>query len=65
MTKIAILGKTGMLGNTVLEKFLKTDFEIIATTRNELDAQKSNEKVIENILQGCDYAINCIGIIKP
>lgn len=65
MTKIAILGKTGMLGNTVLEKFSKTDFEIIATTRNELDAQKSDEKVIENILQGCDYAINCIGIIKP
>lgn len=65
MTKIAILGKTGMLGNAVLKAFSNTDFEIIATTRKELDAQKSVPKDIENILHGCDYAINCIGIIKP
>ena len=53
------------------------DYEIIATTRNEdlfeekkniewkvFDAQKFESNELENILKGCDWIINCIGLIK-
>ena len=65
MVKVAILGKTGMLGRAVLEEFEKSDFSIIATRRQDLDAEYSFEQDVEKILKDCDYAINCIGIIKP
>lgn len=64
MTKIAILGKTGMLGSATNAEF-KKEYDLIATTRYELDAECSLEQDLEKILKGCDYAINCIGIIKP
>ena len=39
MTKIAILGKTGMLGSAVFNEFnLTDDYEVISTTREELNA---------------------------
>lgn len=63
--KIAILGKTGMLGSMVFDVFSKTDYEITATDRSILDAQNTCSVQIEKILNNCDYAINCIGIIKP
>jgi len=69
--KIAIFGATGMLGSTVLEVFSKTNHEIVATARKQserfvkFDAQNFNENELISVLNGCDYAINCIGIIKP
>lgn len=65
MKRIVILGSTGMLGSAVLEVFSGTGFDIKATTRNTLDAQKADIKEISAQIEGCDYAINCIGIIKP
>ena len=77
--KIAILGATGMLGHMVLNFFAKnTDYQILATARNKeefnnsgriswtlLDAQEADMVKIADIIKGCDYVINCIGIIKP
>ena len=77
--KIAILGATGMLGHMVLNVFFgATDYEILATARNKeefnnsgriswalLDAQEADMVKIADIIKGCDYVINCIGIIKP
>ena len=66
MTKVAILGTTGMLGSMMLEVFsCSSNITLIETTRNDLDAQNVDVNSIEKVLIGCDYAINCIGIIKP
>lgn len=65
MTKTVILGKTGMLGSEVESFFQQNGFDIVATTRNELDAQNCSADDIIKVLDGCEYAINCIGIIKP
>ena len=63
--KTAILGKTGMLGSEVEKAFLENNQNIVATTRRELDAQTASVEDIKKIIDGCDYVINCIGIIKP
>lgn len=60
--KIAILGSTGMLGNSVKEHFSKIkNYTILATNREMFDAKNPEF----SILEGFDYVINCIGIIKP
>lgn len=64
MAKIAILGKTGMLGSCMEKIFSHAGQKIISTTRNELDAQTCQIEDIIKILSGCDYCINCIGIIN-
>ena len=61
----AILGKTGMLGSEVSNLFLKHNQHIVATTRNELDAQTADVEDIVNVIKNCEYVINCIGIIRP
>lgn len=65
MIKIAILGKTGMLGSELEHFFRQNGFDIVATTRRELDAQNCSVDDIITVLDDCEYAINCIGIIKP
>lgn len=66
MTKVAILGTTGMLGSMMWEVFSgSSSIALINATRNDLDAQSTDVNSIEKFLKGCDYAINCIGIIKP
>ena len=71
--KIVILGSTGLLGNVVGKYFLDQFGEdnVFLSYRNEkvsygknkflFNAQTSN---LWNIPE-CDYAINCIGVIKP
>jgi dTDP-4-dehydrorhamnose reductase len=75
MTKVAVLGSTGMLGSTltrVLENQFKTIYEF---NRSGISATGKNQtRVIEvtdsNSLLTCfngleiDYIINCIGMIK-
>jgi dTDP-4-dehydrorhamnose reductase len=73
MSKIVILGSTGMLGFSVYQYFNNnTQHDILGSYRNEsippqtdngfyFDALKSS---IEDI-PDCEYLINCIGIIKP
>lgn len=70
--KIMVLGSTGLLGNTVVKYFInETNHEILYTHRNE--QVKVGEKSIYfdalddnfSALDGCDYVLNCVGIIKP
>ena len=75
MTKVAILGSTGMLGSTltsVLENQTETIYEfnrsgISVTGNNKAKAIKvTNADSILNSFKGLeiDYIVNCIGIIK-
>ena len=75
MTKVAILGSTGMLGSTltsVLENQTETIYEfnrsgISVTGNNKAKAiEVTNADSILNSFKGLeiDYIVNCIGIIK-
>ena len=62
----AILGSTGMLGSMVLRYLsLQPDLTLVPTTRALLDATRAELSDLVAVLAGCDYAINCIGVIKP
>jgi dTDP-4-dehydrorhamnose reductase len=75
MTKVAVLGSTGMLGST-LTKVLENQFETIYEfNRSGISATGKNQtRVIEVTDSNClltsfnglevDYIINCIGMIK-
>lgn len=71
--KLLILGSTGMLGNAVASYFLSNPaYSVTTTYRTEavkfpgnsirFDAMKDS---LEDLPVDFDYAINCIGIIKP
>jgi dTDP-4-dehydrorhamnose reductase len=64
--KVVVLGASGMLGSMV-RSWLSTDrtLSLVATTRNELDAETATQDAIAHVLRGADYAVNCIGVIKP
>ena len=76
MSRILILGSTGMLGTMVSRYFLNLeDYDVALTTR--APGQESDESYIfkydasvdevDSLIQKVnpDYVINCIGIIKP
>lgn len=70
--KIVVLGSTGLLGNTVAKYFMeKTNHEIICTHRNKEVALVDKSIYFDalnpdfSVVDGCDYVINCVGIIKP
>ncbi len=65
MAKTVILGKTGMLGSEVEKVFRESGLKIITPERNILDAQNCTIENILDVINGADYIINCIGIIKP
>lgn len=81
MTKVLILGASGMLGSAVLDVFAKdSSIKLSATCRNNdlidksyssvewkiFDAEQDDIKeILKEISKGYDYIINCIGIIKP
>lgn len=65
--KVAILGSTGMLGSMV-KRFLsqQSNYELICPKRRSLNAEAPFlAPCLNDILRGHDYAINCIGVIKP
>jgi len=64
--KVAILGSTGMLGSMV-KRYLSEQpgYELTCPERRYLDATDATKFHIIDILAGHNYAINCIGIIKP
>ena len=76
MTTVAVLGTTGMLGNSVVQEFAKFDGELIGSARNKqtderlaksflLDANsKDLPKLLVDLGEG-DFVINCVGVIKP
>ena len=76
MSRILILGSTGMLGTMVSRYFLNLkEYDVALTTR--APGQESDESYIfkydasvdevDSLIQKVnpDYVINCIGIIKP
>lgn len=81
MKKVAILGASGMLGCEVLNVFAKDNScQIVATARTAdlfdgsiknvdwktFDAEAVDTKNnLRKIVDGVDFVINCIGIIKP
>ena len=66
MKKVIVLGKSGMLGSKVFETFVaEKNINVFGTDRSILDAQTVTTEKIESIIDGFDYIINCIGIIKP
>ena len=70
MTKVLILGSTGMLGHVVTNYLKQKEYEVYATSRNTndeyyFDALKdvySIEKILTNVKP--DFIINCIGILN-
>lgn len=73
MIKLLILGSTGMLGNTVTRYFLENKNYCVTTTYRNEAVKFSGNAVKFDALTDClemlpndfDYAINCIGVIKP
>jgi dTDP-4-dehydrorhamnose reductase len=72
MTKVLILGSTGMLGSAVGKIFEESEeFETILTYRNE-EVSYGKNKIFFDVLNSplsdlpsFDYLINCVGVIKP
>lgn len=78
MSKVVILGATGMLGTAVAKVFSGFDGEVIGTKRAgavgieipglkyvNFDAATDNLASLPLELTSDDYIVNCIGIIKP
>ena len=76
MTKVLILGASGMLGFAVATVFAEAGFELTLSSRKEsqdllpnvgskivFDAMTDSTESLE--IQNFDYVINCVGIIKP
>jgi len=78
MTKVLILGATGMLGTAVMNEFLNFEGDVVVTTRGKkleglpnsisqlsFDATTDDPAAAFKGLGKVDFVINCIGIIKP
>ena len=78
MTKVLILGATGMLGTAVMNEFLDFAGDVVVTTRGKeldglpgsisqvsFDATTDDPEAAFKVLGKVDYVVNCIGIIKP
>lgn len=76
--RVAVLGATGMLGSTVLEVFRAApEINLRITSRERglesllpdveiaiFDAMVDSRSDLTRILGGCDWVVNCIGLIK-
>lgn len=72
MTRIVILGSTGMLGHKVFEHFSNLEgYEVFGSYRNKSVAPDKNSFAFDaespdwSKIPECDYVLNCIGVIKP
>ena len=57
-----MLGKNGMLGGYVYN-YLSEYFDVIGTTRRELDAATVNTSFVSSNIKPEDVVINCIGVV--
>ena len=66
MTKVMVLGASGMLGSMVYG-YLKKNRSLFVngTTRERFDAEAFSRGVGQAQALDADYVINCIGVIKP
>ena len=78
MTKVLILGASGMLGTAVVNEFKDFPGDVTVTTRGKsldnlsdqmshisFDASTDDVATAFAKLGKVDYVVNCIGIIKP
>lgn len=67
MTRVLILGKSGMLGSMVFHYLSKYSlFKVIGTNREEFNAENFlKDSANFSHIKNYDFVINCIGIIKP
>jgi dTDP-4-dehydrorhamnose reductase len=78
MTKVLILGATGMLGTAVMNEFLDFAGDVVVTIRGKelnglpssisqvsFDATTDLPAAAFKGLGKVDYVVNCIGVIKP
>ena len=78
MTKVLILGATGMLGAAVVKEFLDFPGEVTVTARRQgaeslpsafseiaFDASTDDPSDAFRSLSKVEFVVNCIGIIKP
>ncbi|MCD8350252.1 MAG: SDR family oxidoreductase [Planctomycetaceae bacterium] len=65
MTRVMVLGITGMLGHVVYDTLIREGFNPIGTCREDLNAENVGASQLVELLTGVDYVINCIGVIKP
>jgi dTDP-4-dehydrorhamnose reductase len=64
MTKVLVLGASGMLGKYVSTYFTQTSkYEVTSIGRSQFDATTDGIHTLD--LQNYDIVINCIGVIKP
>lgn len=77
MTKVLILGATGMLGSAVVNEFSNSHFQVVATVRSksktldvedlivrEFDAEIHDIANVAGDFGPDDFIINCIGLVK-
>jgi dTDP-4-dehydrorhamnose reductase len=66
MTKVLVLGSSGMLGSMVYGYLRKNgSLSVNGTTRERFDAEAFSRCVAQAQALDADYIINCIGVIKP
>ena len=66
MTKVLVLGSTGMLGSMVHGYLRKSGVaEVVGTRREQFDAEAFASGVPQPQPLDADYVVNCIGVIKP
>jgi dTDP-4-dehydrorhamnose reductase len=65
ITKVVVLGASGMLGYALVEYYKSRNYEVVATTRKEFNVLSDSIEKLEGIIKGSDFIVNAIGIIKP
>jgi len=60
--RVIVLGMNGMLGHYVYN-YMYDYFEVVGTTRRELDVTTANVKFVSSNIRPGDVIINCIGLI--
>lgn len=67
-TRVVVFGSSGMLGRYVTAYMSKSNhIDVVPIDRAKLDVVKSLnlEQELGKIVHDCEYAINCIGVLKP
>ena len=69
MSKVLILGGTGMLGHAVLKEFREFDGDVEFTSRSgsgiPFDVLNDPVEGLSKHVRSGDYIVNCLGITKP
>ncbi len=71
LPRVLVLGVDGMIGSTIYQSFLKSDFDLFGSTRRKgnesllfIDIKNSNFEQGLNFLTPGSYLVNCIGLIR-